>query len=71
MAGTARAWNMQTNTAHGLARRTWLKRAASAMLYLLAVTLVIGFVLIFAQAVTNSATHWHQDPGPAAWHFPR
>jgi len=49
----------------------WRKRASRATLYLLAAAFVIGFVLIFAHAVSNSATHWYQEPNSAPWHFPR
>ena len=62
---------MQADTAHGQPRSTWRRCLASATLYTIIIALVIGFVLIFARVVADSATNWHQDPGPAAWHFPR
>lgn len=61
---------MQLNNALGPARATRRKRASSATLCVLAVALVIGFTLVFADAVRSSAVHWHQDPNPTVRHFP-
>jgi len=62
---------MQAKAARNQPRSTWRRCLASATLCAIMIALVLGFVLTFARVVADSATYWHQDPGPAAWHFLR